>query len=119
MSTPTILASIPARPSAVPRSSRRLVFLTAVVIGTMVAVVGFWRTYFGPLLTGGTLDEALIVNAHAATMVIWLALVIGQVWFAASGRIRLHVRLGPWVMAYSVLMVLVWLLTISHAFADR
>ena len=118
MSTPTTLASIPARPSAVVRSSRRRLFLPAVLIGTVVAVVGFWRTYFGPLLTG-TLDEALIVHVHAATMVIWLALVIGQVWLAASGRVRLHVRLGSWVMAYSVLMVFVWLLTISHTFATR
>jgi hypothetical protein len=118
MSTPTTLAGSPARPSVVVRSSRRPLFLPAVLIGTAVAVVGFWRTYFGPLLTG-TVDEALIVHVHAATMVIWLALVIGQVWLAASGRVRLHVRLGSWVMAYSVLMVFVWLLTISHAFATR
>jgi hypothetical protein len=118
MSTSTTLATIPARPSAAVRSSRRRLFLPAVLIGTVVAVVGFWRTYFGPLLTG-TVDEALIVHVHAATMVIWLALVIAQVWFAASGRVRLHVRLGSWVMVYSVLMVIVWLLTISHAFAAR
>jgi hypothetical protein len=118
MSTSTTPAAIQVRPSAIVRPFRRRVFLPAILIGTVVAVVGFWRTYFGPLLTG-TLDEALIVHIHAATMVIWLAVVIGQVWLAASGRVRLHVRLGSWVMAYSVLMVSVWLLTISHTFATR
>jgi len=118
MSTPATLASIPARPSAVVRPSHRRIFLPAVSIGTVVAVVGFWRTYFGPLFTG-TFDGALIVHVHAVMMVGWLGLVLGQVWLAASGRLRLHVRLGAWVMAYAVPMVIVWLLTISHTFADR
>jgi hypothetical protein len=118
MSTPATLTGLPARNAALPRPSRRRLFLPAVLIGTAIAIGGFWRTYFGPLLTG-SLAAAPIIHIHAVSMVAWLALVAAQVWLAASGRRRLHVRLGSWVMGYSVVMVLLWLLAISHAFADR
>lgn len=99
-------------------ASRRRVFLPAALVGTILAVVGFWRTYFGPLIAG-TVHEPTIIHIHAAVMVTWLALFIAQVWFAASGRVRLHLSVGPWVMGYGVVVVVAGLLAISEAFAAR
>jgi hypothetical protein len=101
-----------------PASRRRRIFLPAAVVGTVLAVIGFWSTYFGPLLAG-TVHNSFIIHVHAAVMVTWLALFMTQVWFAASGRVRLHIRLGPWVMGYGIVVVVVGLLTTSEAFAAR
>ena len=118
MSISAIPVSVPAGSSVANRPSRRRVFLPAVLIGTVLAVVGFWRTYFGPLIAG-TVHEPTIIHIHAAVMVTWLVLFMAQVWFAASGRVRLHIRLGPWVMGYGIVMMVVGLLAISEGFAAR
>ena len=58
-----------------------------------LAVVGFWPTYFGRLVAG-TVPVPSVIHLHAAVLVTWLLLFWRQVGFAASGRIRLHIRLG-------------------------
>jgi len=111
--------------SALPGSSatdrtarRRRIFLPAALVGTALAIIGFWKTYFGPLIAG-TVHEPTIIHIHAAVMVTWLALFMAQVWFAGSGRVRLHIRLGPWVMGFGIVLVAVGLLAISEGFAAR
>ena len=105
--------------SAADRTSRpRRIFLPAALVGTALAIIGFWRTYFGPLLAG-TAREPTIIHIHAVVMVAWLALFMAQAWFAASGRVRLHIRLGPWVMGFGIVLVAVGLLAISDGFARR
>jgi uncharacterized membrane protein YozB (DUF420 family) len=96
----------------------RRVFLPAALVATVLAVVGFWRTYFGPLLAGAV-QQPTVIHIHAVVMVTWLILFIAQAWFAASGRIRLHIRVGPWVMSYGIVVVVVGLLASSEAFAAR
>ena len=95
--------------SALPRSfaadrtsRRRRIFLPAALVGTALAIIGFWRTYFGPLLAG-VVHEPVVIHFHAVVMVTWLVLFMMQVWFAASGRVRLHIQLGPgsWAMGSS------------------
>jgi hypothetical protein len=105
-------------PSAAPQTSRRRVFLPAALVGTVLAVVGFWRTYGGPLIAG-TVHEPTIIHIHAAVMLTWLFLFIAQVWFAASGRVRLHVRVGHWVMGYGIVVIVVAVLASSAGFAAR
>ena len=118
MSIPAIPVSVPAGSSVAHRPSRRRVFLPAVLIGMVLAIVGFWPTYFGPLLAG-TVHEPTIIHIHAMVMVTWLVLFMAQAWFAASGRVRLHIRLGPWVMGFGIVLVVVGLLAISEGFAAR
>lgn len=107
----------PLADSSAAREVRRA-FLPAALAGTVLAVVGFWPTYFGPLVTG-TVQEPAIIHVHVVVMVAWLVLFIAQAWFAASGRIRLHIRLGPWLMGFGVVLVVVGLLAISEGFAER
>jgi hypothetical protein len=99
-------------------SRRRSIFLPAAVVGAVLAIVGFWEKYFRPLLSGMA-HPPTIIHLHAAVMVTWLVLFMTQVWFAASGRVRFHMRLGRWVMGYAIVVVVVGLLTTSHMFAAR
>jgi len=97
---------------------KRGVFLAAAIVATILAVAGFWRTYFGPLVAGA-IRQPTVIHIHAVVMVTWLILFIAQVWFAASGRVRLHVRLGWWVMGYGIVLVVVALLASFEGFASR
>jgi hypothetical protein len=51
--------------------SRRRAFLQAAVVATVLAVVGFWRTYFGPL-AAGAVQQPTVIHIHAVVMVTWL-----------------------------------------------
>ena len=67
---------------------------------------GFWRSYFSPLLAG-TVDRPWVVHLHAAVFVGWVLLLIAQAALVASGRVRLHRRIGTIGMLYGALVFLV------------
>jgi hypothetical protein len=126
-----VAASVPTVPSssASERASRRgRILLPAALVGTALALIGFWPTYFGPLLVGGEQaprvgvlgrPASFMIHVHAVTMVTWLTLFLAQVWLAASGRVRLHVNLGPWVMGFAIIMIVVGLFAIAEGFTAR
>lgn len=101
--------------------------LPAAVVCAILGIGGFWASYFGPLILGTAppvigfmrRDPSWVVHLHAAVMVSWLALFMAQIGLAASGRIRLHMRLGRWVMGYAAVMVAAGLLATSEGFAVR
>jgi hypothetical protein len=97
---------------------QRRIFVPLALLVTLIAFVGFWPTYFGKLLAG-TVSAPLIIHIHAAVFVIWLALFIAQAVLAATRRRALHIKLGPWVMAYGVLLIAVALLTAVAVFHQR
>ena len=101
----------------VPLPQRRI-FVPLALFITLIAFVGFWPTYFGMLLAG-TVSAPLIIHIHAAVFVLWLALFIAQAVLAATGRRALHIRLGPWIMAYGVLLIVVALSTAVAVFHQR
>jgi hypothetical protein len=94
------------------------IFVPLALLMTLIAFVGFWPTYFGKVLAG-TVSAPLIIHIHAAVFVLWLALFIAQAVFAATGRRALHIRLGPWLMAYGVFLIAVALLTSVAIFHQR
>lgn len=67
----------------------------------VIAVAGFWRTYFGALFAGHSHAEWLI-HLHAAIFMGWIGLVILQSYLAISGRTALHVTVGRIGMIYGV-----------------
>jgi hypothetical protein len=104
-------------------SARRTVRLSRpyALIGVLclaIAIVGFWATYYGPLLAGRA-RTAAIIQLHAAIFVGWLLLVIAQAVFAARGQIALHRRLGNYGMAYGVLVVAIAVVGTLWAFETR
>ena len=88
------------------------------LFATLIAFVGFWPTYFGPLLAG-TVDKPPVIHFHAVVYVGWLAVFIAQTVFAATGRFALHVRLGRIGIGYGVLVIVVGVITAFSMFAIR
>ena len=60
-----------------------------------------------------------VIHLHAAVFITWLLLFVVQVVFAATGRIRLHMRVGRWMMAYGLVVICVGLMAISEGFTAR
>ena len=84
----------------------------------MIAGVGFWPTYFGPLVAG-TVDRVPVIHFHATVYVGWLAIFLTQAALAATGRVAAHMKLGRFAIGYGVLVIAVGLITTFARFAVR
>jgi len=84
----------------------------------LIAVVGFWPSYLGPLLAG-TSEHAPVIHLHAAVYAGWLVLFITQVNLVSNSQMVLHRRLGKGGAVYGVMMIVVGLLTTFSRFATR
>jgi hypothetical protein len=111
----TILAE-----STAPRPAVRTlrVFVPLALLSAAIATVGFWPTYFG-LMLKGTLDAPLVIHVHAAVFVAWLGLFIAQAALAATGRVATHVRLGPWLFAFGVVLIAMGLIAAFASFGHH
>lgn len=95
----------------------RRVFVPAALLASMIALIGFWPTYFGPLLAGA--DRAsLLIHIHAAVFVGWLAIFTAQAALAATGRVALHMRVGPWLFAWGILLIAIGVITAFSRFEE-
>jgi len=93
-------------------------YLALALLAAVMVAIGFWPSYFGVFLTG-TPDVSALIHVHAAVYVGWLVLFIVQVALAATGRIALHMRLGNWLMAYGLLLVVAGLMASWDGFGIR
>lgn len=83
------------RPSGLSRP-QRLFFIVFGVAFFIVAALGF-----GPHLrafVAGTFPISPVAHVHGALMTSWLLTFCGQAWFAATGRMDLHRRIGAAAM---------------------
>jgi hypothetical protein len=69
-----------------------------------IVVVGFWPSYFGPLLRGD-IERPAVIQIHGLIFVGWMALLMAQVALAARGRIQLHRKVGRYGVAYGWLVL--------------
>jgi hypothetical protein len=97
---------------------RRRLYLPATILVIVTAFVGFWPTYFGPALKG-RVHVAPLIHLHAVIYVTWLALFATQVTLAATNRVKLHMQLGRWIMAYGVVVVIAGLMAVGQGFGTR
>ena len=72
----------------------------------VLAVAGFWPSYFG--LLPARLD--LLTHAHAALMTIWLAMLIAQPFLIRRDRRPAHRLIGRTSYGLVPLIVVVWIL---------
>src|SRR5262245_448039 len=86
------------------------IYIGLSVLIALIAVVGFWPKYFGPLL-GGIVDKPTIIHFHAAVFSGWVALFIAQIVFAATGRMRQHRKIGNIGIYYGFALIAVGLFT--------
>ncbi len=100
------------------RSIGPCLYLPATMLIIVISFIGFWPTYFG-LALKGRVHVPPLIHLHAIIYVTWLALFATQVTLAATNRVRLHMRLGRWVMAYGVVVVIAGLMATSQGFGTR
>ena len=97
----------------------------------ITALVGFWPTYYGPLIAG-TLEAQCttpglaykqcfsrpIVHLHGVVFMGWVALFTAQAFLASKGYIALHRKVGKVGIAYGILVVVVGLATTFNELAN-
>jgi hypothetical protein len=89
---------------------RRPFYIGASLLMGLIAVVGFWPTYFGPLVTG-TIAQPLLIHIHATVFTGWLVLFLTQAVLAATKHVTWHLRVGKVGIGYGALLVVVGLIT--------
>ena len=104
----TQTTAIPAARTSAPQ--RRPFYIGASLLMGLIAVVGFWPTYFGPLVTG-TIAQPLLIHVHATVFTGWLVLFLTQAVLAATKHVAWHLRLGKIGIGYGALLVVVGLVT--------
>ena len=96
--------------SIVSKAKSRPLFMALSVLMVVIAVMGFWPTYFGPLVRANLVQPA-IIHWHALVFTGWLLLFFAQAAFAATGRVSVHIRLGRIGIAYGACLIAVGLTT--------
>ena len=76
----------------------------------LIALVGFWPNYYGPLVAG-TLSHPLLIHIHAVVFSGWLALFALQAVFAATKRIQWHLKIGRIGIWYGAALIVLGLTT--------
>jgi hypothetical protein len=102
----------------IPVVSTHRFYICISILVAVIAAMGFWRTYFGPLLAG-VVQAPNVIHFHAAVFSGWVALFAVQVVLAATGQIGLHRKLGTVGIWYGCALILVGLVTAISQFADR
>ena len=87
----------------------RYIYIGLSLLCALIVFAGFWPSYFESAIVGAV-EHPTIIHIHATVYVGWLLLFIAQTWFAATGRVALHMRIGNWAIYYGVLVILVGLM---------
>jgi hypothetical protein len=112
-------ASAPLASAAAHRASATMrIYVPIAVFALACALIGFWHSYYGPLLSG-TEQVRTILEVHAAIFVGWIVIVAVQAWLAATHRLALHVRAGHLAFLYGLGVVLLGLVATLHMFGVR
>lgn len=93
-------------------------YMALSILMGLIAVIGFWPGYFGPLFEG-TLVKLVRVHIHAILFTGWLVLFFAQATLAALGKVAWHMRLGRFSIGYGILLVPIGLyVAIARAIAQ-
>ncbi len=91
-------------------------YLALSVWMVVIIVVGFWPTYFQPLLAG-TLELEPIVEIHAVVYLGWMVLFVTQTLLVLNRRLNWHRKLGWFAVGYAALMVAVVITALAIRFS--
>jgi len=109
--SPLVTEVFPPRTRVAPRVRRRFYVALAVYLLAMI-LVGFWPSYYGPLVRGAA-RVPIILHVHGAIFIGWMLLLIAQTVFAARGELRTHRALGTFGIGYGTV---VWLMGLLVSF---
>jgi len=91
---------------------RRTFYVALAVFLFAMIVVGFWPSYYGPLVRGAA-KVPIILHVHGVIFIGWMLLLIAQTGFAARGDLRTHRALGTVGIGYGAV---VWLMGLLVSF---
>ncbi len=100
------------------KTVERRYYLAMCMYIMLVVIVGFWPTFYGPLLSG-TLDLKNILKFHGVIFSSWALILVVQAAIASSGRIALHRKLGIFAATYASFLVLVGFYTMYNKFVTK
>src|SRR5215510_13642988 len=106
MSTATVAEQQSSVKPGISRPRRFYLGMAAFMI--LMVFVGFWPSYFGPLLRGAA-ARPLVIHLHGVVFMGWMALLLTQVALAARGRTKAHRKLGSFGIAYGFMVLLMGL----------
>jgi hypothetical protein len=92
----------------------RMVFLALTALILVIALIGFWPTYYGAGMVHAPLPD-LIVHLHAIVMTLWFLILIVQVGLVSGRRIDLHRRFGMIASYFAAAVVVVGLIAATDA----
>lgn len=93
-------------------------FLLLTVAMTATVFVGFWFTYFGPILTGSYERISPLVHLHGWTFFAWYLLLPLQAGLIRIRQVRRHRTLGLLSLALATVMVLTGLVVVGVRMRD-
>lgn len=91
-----------------PARRRSWLFVGLMVVLTVLVVVGFSPRYYWPLLRGQPILPLLQhwgIAVHSILNLSWLVFFLLQAWLVWRGRTDLHIRIGPYLAAYGLVLV--------------
>jgi hypothetical protein len=77
---------------------RRKFYVAIAVVMIAMIFIGFWPSYYGPLIRGAS-EAPWILHVHGAIFIGWMFILVAQVFLAATGRVRQHRAVGNFGIA--------------------
>ncbi|HEX7530067.1 MAG TPA: hypothetical protein VF333_02905 [Pyrinomonadaceae bacterium] len=98
-------------PSIQTTDKDRRLYIWFVVFIPLIVLAGFARSYYLKGFFGTLALPSLLVQLHGLVMISWVVLFVTQVSLVATGRTRIHQRLGVFGAILAALIVIVGVLT--------
>jgi hypothetical protein len=98
-------------PSIQTTDKDRRLYIWFVVFIPLIVLAGFARSYYLKGFFGTPALPSLLVQLHGLVMTSWVVLFVMQVSLVATGRTRIHQRLGVFGAILAALIVIVGVLT--------
>jgi hypothetical protein len=98
------------------KSQPKWFFVGMALFLIVVAITGFWPTYFGTILIGqvpvqfGAVEISLPVHIHTAIFMGWLFLLLTQTVLISKDHTQTHTKIGTYGMIYGLLIFAVGLI---------
>jgi hypothetical protein len=102
--SPADIASTGYRATTKPSRSKPRFFVAIAILMTVIVAVGFWPSYYGPLLRGVAV-RPLVIHVHGIVFIGWMALLLTQVALVATGRTAAHRKVGTAGIVYGFLVI--------------
>jgi uncharacterized membrane protein YozB (DUF420 family) len=113
------VATVMTQPASVRAGTAPRIYVPVGFVCALIALLGFWPTYFGPLLLKGIPHPLPVIHLHATVFMTWVLLVITQAWLAAGGRVALHMKVGRYGMSWGVVVIIIGWTTAFFMFGER